>query len=350
MKNTTNQFKNDSVQWTIRFFCPEDAPGVVALYHEIYGDKFPFAAVYDPEWHIRQFYSRDSFMLVATLPKHKIVGCFSLYRSVSTNRNLFEAGAMLVSADFRFDNLPRALSQTIVDEAKNNLKITDIWAETVCNNRVTQMISIKQGYGYCALEVDPMPENAYLKLTERGLNTQSRVSSGVLFRSSRTIGDDLYLPTCYAEVLEGIYSALPFHHRFTLSPDGFEPESVPSELLVENNTNAQMSRVTVQTIGKDFSEKIQALGDNFQTLGIKVAQVILPLNSPAVGTAVVSLQRRGYYFGGVMPQWFGTDGFLMQWTEHTPHFEKMLIYSKAGEFIFDWVKTDFERSRKGLYI
>lgn len=350
MENVMAQREESSVQWTARFFCPEDAPGVVALYREIYGDNFPFAGVYDPAFHVGQFHSRDSIMLVASLPDHKIAGCVSLYRSVSTNRNLFEAGAMLVSENYRFDNLPQVLSRTIFTEARSQFKITDIWVEAVCNNRVTQMVSIKKGYGYCALEVDPMPESAYLKLTERGLNTQSRVSCGVLFWSSRIISDDLYLPSCYAESLESIYSALPFRHRFTLSLGDADPDAACSELLVENNTNAQMSRVTVRTIGKDFSERIQLLLFDFQRLGIKVSQIILPLSSPDVGAAVDSLRRNGYWFGGVMPQWFGTDGFLMQWTEHTPDFGKMLIYSNVGQSIFDMVKVDFERSRKGLYL
>lgn len=344
------QFQDGSVQWTVRFFCPEDAHGVVALYREIYGDNFPFTAVYDPAFHVAQFHSRDSIMLVASLPEHKIVGCVSLYRSVSTSRNLFEAGAMLVSEDYRFDNLPQVLSQTIFVEAQTQFKITDIWVEAVCNNRVTQMVSIKKGYRYCALEVDPMPESAYLKLTKRGLNTQSRVSCGVLFWSSRIIGDDLYLPSCYAEALESIYSALPFRHRFTLSPADVDPEPACSELLVNNNVNAQMSRVIVMTIGKDFSERLQALSTDFQRLGIKVSQIILPLSSPAVGAAVAFLRRNGYWLGGVMPQWFGTDGFLMQWTEHTPDFEKIMIYSNAGQSIFNMVKVDFEKSRKGLYL
>lgn len=350
MENEIEQFENSSAQWTVRFFCPEDANGVVALYREIYGDNFPFALIYDPAWHVKQFQTGDSLMLVASLPEHKIIGCISIYRSVSTNRNLFEAGAMLVSEKYRFDNLPRVLSRTIFAEAKSQFKITDIWVEAVCNNRVTQMVSIKQGYGYCAIEVDTMPENAYLQLTERGLNTKNRVSCGVLFWSARNIGDEIYLPSCYAEELKSIYSALPFQHTFTLSHIDAKPESEYSELLVENNVSAQMSRVTVQTIGKDFAERIQVLVIDLQKLDIKVSQIILPLSSPSVGWAVVALRQNGYWFGGVMPQWFCIDGFLMQRTEYTPDFEKMLIYSKTGQFIFDIVKTDFERSKKGLYL
>lgn len=66
------QFQDGSVQWIVRFFCPEDAHGVVALYREIYGDNFPFTAVYDPAFHVAQFHSRDSSRSngSATSPEH----------------------------------------------------------------------------------------------------------------------------------------------------------------------------------------------------------------------------------------------------------------------------------------
>ena len=42
------------LSWKLDLFQPADAPGIVTLYREVYGDKYPVKAVYEPQEIIRQ--------------------------------------------------------------------------------------------------------------------------------------------------------------------------------------------------------------------------------------------------------------------------------------------------------
>ena len=51
--------------WELDLFQAADAPGVVELYREVYGDNYPVKAVYDPAEIIRQDVCGESWRAVA---------------------------------------------------------------------------------------------------------------------------------------------------------------------------------------------------------------------------------------------------------------------------------------------
>jgi len=59
------------------------------------------------------------------------------------------------------------------------------------------------------------------------------------------------------------------------------------------------------------------------------------------------LRTKGFFLGGVLPQWFDDDGLLMQKVLFVPDFESMQLYSERASRIRDLVKSDWERTSKG---
>jgi len=56
--------------------------------------------------------------------------------------------------------------------------------------------------------------------------------------------------------------------------------------------------------------------------------------------------RKGYFFGGVLPQWFwaGT-GLLMQKTISRPNWEDIHVFSERAKKILEFVQTDWRQSQ-----
>ena len=52
------------------------------------------------------------------------------------------------------------------------------------------------------------------------------------------------------------------------------------------------------------------------------------------------LRGRGYFFGGVLPRWFGADGFLMQKVTVRPNWEGIRLYSEKAQKICDFIRED----------
>lgn len=328
--------------WEIDLFRPDDAQGVVGLYRAIYKECFPLQEVYNADWHIEQAEKGDSYRVVARLPDGSLAGTGALFRSVATNPELYEGGGLIVLEEFRTQNLAIPIMQFMNISLPRIYNLEQIWGEAVCNHLVSQQLTIKSGYTACALEVDMMPEEAYKSLSERGMNTGSRVSALVVFQALCPKPQNLYLPLAYQDVIKKIYAPFNFEHSFLEQETRLKGE-LDTFAYFTTMPGAGMSRITVAQIGTDFAAWLKTVEDELLSQVITVVQVILPLDTLLVDHATEELRKQGYWLGGLMPGWFGHDGFLMQKTIHEPDFSKIKVYSKPGKEILQMVKEDYEK-------
>ena len=70
-------------------------------------------------------------------------------------------------------------------------------------------------------------------------------------------------------------------------------------------------------------------------------QITLNMALPHVGAAVEALCGKGFFFGGLAPLWFGTDGLLMQqlWGVE-PHYGGIKLYTPLAKELLAYIKTD----------
>ncbi|ATW27852.1 GNAT family N-acetyltransferase [Candidatus Formimonas warabiya] len=328
--------------WVIDLFRPEDAEEVVGLYRAIYGEYFPLREIYLADWHIEQAEKNDSYRIVARLTDGRLIGTVALYRSVPTNPELYEAGGLMVLEEYRTKNVALELMGFLCNRLPKMSHVGQVWGEAVCNHLVSQQLSIKIGYIPCALEVDMMPEEAYQKMSECGLNINSRVSVLVLFQAFRPDHRVVYLPQAYEDTLKKIYAPFNFGHEF-LKPGSSIEDEINTSADIQSMSDAGIARITVSHIGTDFLSWLDRTHDELRNNGNKVYQVILPLDTPLVDQATESLRQEGYWLGGLLPRWFGHDGFLLQKTLHEPDFSKIKVYSKQAKEVFAMVKADYEK-------
>ncbi len=111
---------------------------------------------------------------------------------------------------------------------------------------------------------------------------------------------------------------------------------------------AKVARITFHETGSDFAERISGLEAEAVEKGFIVIQVWLKLTSPWIGSVVSILKTRGFFIGGVLPQWFDDDGLLMQKLLFIPDFESIQLYSDRAMRIRELVKADWHRSFKSI--
>jgi hypothetical protein len=67
---------------------------------------------------------------------------------------------------------------------------------------------------------------------------------------------------------------------------------------------------------------------------------------PHIGVAVDLLREKGFFFGGMAPRWFGTDGLLMQrLLESETEYEKTKLYKPFSRELLAFIRTDREAVR-----
>ncbi|HNY11217.1 MAG TPA: hypothetical protein PKK26_06460 [Candidatus Wallbacteria bacterium] len=62
------------------------------------------------------------------------------------------------------------------------------------------------------------------------------------------------------------------------------------------------------------------------------------------GYLAEELGKHGYFFGGIQPQWFDTDGFLMQKTNFMPNFDVIKLRSQRAKKILEYIKADHAKN------
>ena len=323
-------------KYKIDLFRPEDAPGVVRLFREVYGDKYPIETFINPERLIEENAAGRTVSSVARTTRGDIIGHNAVFNSAPWEKT-YESGAGLVHRDYRggkgvFKDL--AVHGQKVAAKKHGLAA--IFGEPICNHLFSQKMTYSLGWRSFAMEVELMPAAAYVK---EGAAT-GRVSSFLDFVTIKPRPHIIYLPPAYDEILRRIYDGFDDRRDFQDSL-----ETVPSQTSTEVRTQifefAQVARMTVLEAGSDYSEVLAAEEEAAREQGVKVIQVWLKLTWPWVGQLVDELRARGYFLGGPLPRWFDGDGFLMQKLSAAPDWEAPQVFSDRARMIMEAVKSDW---------
>jgi hypothetical protein len=321
----------------IHLFRPQDSPGIAQLFHAVYGDKYPVKRFYDPADLARALESGDNFSIVARRGNGEIIGHMGFFRSAPF-AGLYETGAGLVLPQFRNEGLNHLLLRYSYEALVPALEIEEAWGEAVCNHVLLQKSSIERfKFIETGLEIDLMPQEAYAK--EK--SSSGRVTSLVTFRCFMPRPQAVYLPSVYKDVLTAIYCRLEEERTLNESADGPAAGSF-SQASFEIFDFAQVVRIAVKEIGQDFESYFNGLETGILTGNIKVLQVWLNLGCSWVGRAVEILRARGYYFGALLPRWFGQDGLLMQKNLETPVWENIKLYSDTARELLEIIRNDRE--------
>lgn len=322
---------------SIDVFRPDDAEGVGELFRSVYGEGYPVKLVYEPKALVEAFEKHENIPAVARSSKGMIVGYVSLFRS-APSMTVYEGGQGLVLVEYRKHGIARAMNHFFADEMAPAYGVDAVFGEAVCNHIYAQKAWANEGAVETALEVDLMPAEAYA----REGSATGRVAALHMTRMYRTMDHTVYAPEGYEEAMRSIYDGFN-SGAAVVSPENAAPGDKNTSIESRFFEFASVARMTVRDAGKDFHDvfvrhEAEALGK-----GMVVIQVWLNLSWPWIGQLTEYLRGRGYFFGGILPRWFGADGLLMQKVAVRPNWEGIELYSEKALRLRDIVQDDWQR-------
>jgi hypothetical protein len=316
---------------------PEDAEGVARLFRAVYEDDYPIKIFYDPVKLVRANQVGDYYSILARSTQGEIIGIHNLFRS-APSRDVYEWGVGLVLKEWRGMGVSAATEQYMIDSVVPDLGMHTVFGEPVTIHLHMQKHSEQHGFHPTALEIGLMPGQAY---SGEGV-ISSRVSTLLSFRIYRNIPQAIFVPTTYSDAMRFLYGNLSSGRTFAQSTEPI-PVGTVSQTKLDVFDFAQVARIAVYEAGSEFSEHMSNLESEAMGKGCIVIQAWLKLSSPWVGMAVTILRERGFFLGGLLPQWFDDDGLLMQKLLFTPDFESIQLYSDRALRLRDLVKADWHR-------
>ncbi|OPY68238.1 MAG: hypothetical protein A4E57_01881 [Syntrophorhabdaceae bacterium PtaU1.Bin034] len=334
-----------SIEYSLDIFRPEDGPGVARLFRTVYGEGYPVKLVYDPDELTAAFNSRENIPVVVRTPDGEIIAYQALYRS-APNPDLYEAGQGLVLPAYRGIGVSRKVNHYMCDEMIPALGMEAVFGEAVCNHTAMQKSWSDVGPVETALEVDLMPREAYT--AEK--SASGRVATLSMFRLYRERAQVVYLPARYEESLKYLYSTPGIGRQDDFLPGKEGLPDKPSGLEIQVFDFAGVARIIVNEAGADFDDLFAQKEAELAKRGMTVFQVWLKLAWPFIGNVVEILRNRGYFLGGLLPRWFGTDGILMQKVVGQPNWDGIRLYSERAEKIMEIVQKDWAEASRAVAV
>ena len=313
---------------------------VGTVFRALYGDDFPVRDVYQPEVLWREILAKRLTAALALDAAARPVGYISFFKS-TPNPSLWEAGNMLVVPEYAQSGVAGLLAEYYFNPALCRLAGSDgIFSEAVCCHYYTQVGAIKAGLVDCALALDQLDGTSFKdgKSNKAGM---TRVSCVLNFMELSDPVAPEYLPARYDALLRRL--AAPLRPRTFLASTASLPAEGDTVREDKYYDVAKTWKVAVRSIGADWAAVVENLLTEADRRQIVSLQVVLNTDCPAIGEATELLRHNGFFFGGLAPRWFGTDGVLLQklWGDE-PDYEETKLYSQTAKDLMAFVRADRE--------
>ncbi len=319
---------------SLGLFRPEDALGIALANYETYGDAFPLEYVYDPEEIVRRNATDDHYTVVARTPGGDVVGLCGLFRN-APNPDVYEAGQLMVLKNYRKREVGTELYKAALSSLPRRLRIPVLFGEALSNYTASQRLCHSEGLVFTGLEVECMPSRVYAK--ECGVSRN--VSLFWMFKVFEHTAREVHPPEAYRAFCDAIYAEMELP-RVVVPASTLTGDTLASQFYLQENG---LLRLTVTRAGRDFGEAVSAAEARAGDQG--VVQVFVNLGDAAAPQAVDMLRGRGYFFGGLLPFWFGSDGLLMQKVGQEPDWNAIQVCGPKAAAVRDMVREDFERAK-----
>ncbi|MDA8134219.1 MAG: hypothetical protein M0T82_06310 [Desulfobacteraceae bacterium] len=327
-------------EWTVESFTPEDARGVADLFLGVYGSEYPIQIYVNPDLLIEENQAGRVISSVAKTTKGDIVGHNAIF-NLAPCRKVYESGAGLVHRDYRGGHgIFTQLVAHGLTVGRERPDVDQVFGEPVCNHPFSQKMCRGLGFVTRAIEVCMMPAAAYAKEAWAA----GRVTTTMDFITLKSLPCTVHVPKAYESIFPVFYENMDDERQFVLSGQPLSSQQV-TRLDTRIFDFAQVAKVAVKGLGRDFPMVIQAEEDQLLQQGIRVIQVWLSSGDPCVGEAVDSLRSSGYFFGGVLPRWFDSDGILMEKLVDEPVWEDINLCFDRAQTLMALIRKDWEAVR-----
>jgi len=320
-----------------------NAHHVGAVFRALYGEDFPVKDVYQPDVLWREIQAEKLTAALALTAEGHPAGYISFFKS-APNFRLWEAGNMLVDPVYAQSDVALELARYYFDPTMCRMSDSDgIFSEAVCCHYFTQVSAIKSGFVDCALELDQLDGTSFKdgKSNKAGM---ARVSCVLNFLEVSDPVESVYFPARYNEYLRRL--AAPLRPRTFQVSTAALPTKGDTIRVDKYYDFAKTWKVAVSSIGGDWATVVAELLTEAVRRQVISLQVVLNTSCPSIGEATEMLRRNGFFFGGLAPRWFGTDGVLMQQLfGGEPDYEETKLYSQTAKELMAFIRADRETVR-----
>lgn len=287
-----------------------DADGLTQGIYRTYGWTYPNPAFYYPERIAAELASENRIGQVAVAESGDVVAHWG---AVWIGPSIVETGGTFTDPRFRRRGLAQTLGDRLLEQL-NHLGVEGRLREPVLTHTATQHIAAQEGATFVGVRLhDHMPFQQ-VGITD-GL-THDRSSLTVAYSALRPLAPaTVWVPDEYRPFVEHILDGTEWNRTL-----GGEPPTTDwparSHSSSTYDTDERLGDITVDVIGDDLIDVIDATIVQMRHSGAAVIRVHLPANDPALAVLGAGLPDLGLGFSVYVPGLLPSgDALTVEWLE-----------------------------------
>lgn len=287
-----------------------DADGLTQGIYRTYGWTYPNPAFYYPERIAAELASENRIGQVAVSDSGEVVAHWG---AVWIGPSIVETGGTFTDPRFRRRGLAQELGDRLLAQL-HHLGVEGRLREPVLTHTATQHIAAQEGATFVGVRLHDHLPFQQVGITDGLLH--DRASLSVAYSALRPLAPaTVWVPDAYRPFLEHILDGTDWNRTI-----GSEPAAPAwpdrSHSSSTYDTDERLGDITVDVIGDDLVDVLDATIEQMRHSGAAVVRVNLPGNDPALAVLGAGLPDLGLGFSVYVPGLLATgDAITLEWLD-----------------------------------
>ena len=340
-KKETKEIMDPNTPIIIREFKEGDEEGVATLIYKNYGHSYIKDLFYYPqkiaELHGKKFHS------VVAQSDGKIIGHFAFI--LVPESTIAEIGIVVVDPLFKGRGIMNRMLKIILKKAEK-IGLDAVFGEAIMYHTFSQKSNLTHHFSESALMLGKTPLDITIESNEL---TKAYKRGAVLvgYRFFHRYFKSLYLPKIYRDHIEQTYvnAGISFAKKKKIS------HKIPKHIFLSYQFDppSNIATIRVDRYGKDFKHKFLLLVSQLRAKHCDMIYADISLeNIPQINKVVRIMNKRGFFYSGVMFLYHEREDYLRLQLKHSDRVgsKNYVCYSDFCHTLSEFIIKDEKRSKK----
>ena len=337
---TTSPSKEDlapkSEKVTLRLMRPNETVSLARLIYRVYGYTYPHEDIYYPEKFASLIESGLVTSCVAVNETEEIVGHLGVFLETPED-HVGESALAAVDPRYRGRGLFPQMKKMMMDEVAAK-GILGLYSRAVTVHVASQKSNVKMGAKETGFVLAHSPPTAIFKKMKTDEAEIRRTVALFYVPVAPDREQTVFLPCKHQEILKNIYQHTELKRVLKIA----DPDHV--NLAFHSNIHSHFlpemasAFLRVNLYGKDFINELQLQLQDLSQKRVELIVLDLPLKDPNTALLCPEIEKMGFFFCGLMPEYLDGDALRLQYLNNVAFDPKTVdVYSEFAKEIFDYV-------------
>lgn len=325
-----------SEEVTLRLMRPDETVSLARLIYRVYGYTYPHEDIYYPEKFASLLESGLVTSCIAVNEQEEIVGHLGVFLETPED-HVGESALAAVDPRYRGRGLFPRMKKMMMDEIADK-GILGLYSRAVTVHVASQKSNVKMGAKETGFVLAHSPPTAIFKKMKTDEVEIRRTVALFYVLVVPDTEQTVFLPYKHQEILGKIYKHTELKRVLKMAdPDNVDlaPHSeIHSHLLPEMSS----AFLRVKEYGTDFMDELQLQIQDLNQRRVELIVLDLPLKDPNTAILCPEIEKMGFFFCGLMPEYLDGDALRLQYLNNVSFDpETVDVYSEFAKEIFSYV-------------